>query len=619
MRWMGFMQNRRVIAVLVGALVVAGAIVAFQSQTYQAVTDNQNSSSQAKVQPFRAPDPDTLGQVLVHTGPGEGAFVAGLVSDEGLVEQTAQETELAKIGYKLFKVSDSSTATEVVARANQKAKGNNKKTTVEADVLLKPTLIPNDPGYSQQWHLPKINAPVAWNTTSATGTTIAIVDTGVNCSTTPELNCVPGYNFINNSIDTTDVTGHGTAVAEVAAEIGNNATSAASVAFSASIMPFVACTTTGCSGSAIASGITYAADHGVKVVNASISSMNIITVVGTAANYLRNKGGVFVAAAGNSGTEDTSINNPNVVIVSATDSTDAIATWSTFGAPVDVSAPGQSSFITGDGTHSSTVGSGTSFASPIAAGVVDLILSGNPSLFTNDINGATLAESILESTTHDLGIAGWDKYYGWGRVDAGAAVAKALGSTGGTADTTAPSAPTNLTATAVSDTSVGLSWNASTDNVGVTGYQVLRNGTKIATTGGTSYADTGLTASTSYSYTVTASDLAGNVSAVSNTATATTQAANTAVQILSFSVSKKTATSATITWTTNVVSTGSVAYGKTSTLGSTAADPVAAATTHTLTITGLTASSKYFYQITATGADGSTAKSLSSTFRTLKK
>ncbi|MGB6496515.1 MAG: Ig-like domain-containing protein, partial [Candidatus Acidiferrum sp.] len=94
-----------------------------------------------------------------------------------------------------------------------------------------------------------------------------------------------------------------------------------------------------------------------------------------------------------------------------------------------------------------------------------------------------------------------------------------------TTDTTPPSVPTGLTATAVSSSQINLSWTASTDNVGVTGYNVYRNGSKIGTSTTTSYSDSGLTASTSYTYTVSAYDAAGNTSAQSAGASATTQAA----------------------------------------------------------------------------------------------
>jgi chitodextrinase len=98
---------------------------------------------------------------------------------------------------------------------------------------------------------------------------------------------------------------------------------------------------------------------------------------------------------------------------------------------------------------------------------------------------------------------------------------------GTTADTQAPTTPTNLTASAASTSQINLSWNASTDNVGVAGYRIYRNGgtSPIASTAGTSYQDSGLTASTSYSYTVAAYDAAGNTSARSLAASATTASA----------------------------------------------------------------------------------------------
>ncbi len=100
------------------------------------------------------------------------------------------------------------------------------------------------------------------------------------------------------------------------------------------------------------------------------------------------------------------------------------------------------------------------------------------------------------------------------------------------ADTTPPSAPGTLTASAVSSSQINLSWGAATDNVGVTGYRVERcagagctSFAQIATPTGTTYSDTGLTASTTYSYRVRATDAAGNLGAFSNTGSATTLAA----------------------------------------------------------------------------------------------
>lgn len=99
-------------------------------------------------------------------------------------------------------------------------------------------------------------------------------------------------------------------------------------------------------------------------------------------------------------------------------------------------------------------------------------------------------------------------------------------------DTTPPSVPANLNATAISQTQINLAWSASTDNVGVTGYRLFRDGVERTTTTGTAFQDTGLTPGTTYSYTVRAYDLVGNQSADSTVASATTQAPDTTAPVV---------------------------------------------------------------------------------------
>ncbi len=179
----------------------------------------------------------------------------------------------------------------------------------------------------------------------------------------------------------------------------------------------------------------------------------------------------------------------------------------------------------------------------------------------------------------------------------------AIGGTG-TTDTTAPSIPTGLTGTAASSTSVSLSWTASTDAVGVTGYDVYRGTTKVATATGTTYTDTGLTASTSYSYSVRARDAAGNVSAASTSVSVTTLAGGgtdtTAPSVpTGLAVSGVTATTATISWTAStdaVGVTGYDVYRGTTKVGSPAGT--------TYTDSGLTASTAYSWSVRARDAAG---------------
>ncbi|MEV4946372.1 glycosyl hydrolase family 8 [Streptomyces sp. NPDC053755] len=138
--------------------------------------------------------------------------------------------------------------------------------------------------------------------------------------------------------------------------------------------------------------------------------------------------------------------------------------------------------------------------------------------------------SAGDGATDDLAVAGTGRYVRMYGTSRGTPYGYSLwefgvyGSPAGGADTVAPSAPGGLRTTASSSTSVSLAWNAATDNVAVTGYDVYRGGALVGSTTGTSHTDTGLTASTPYGYTVKARDAAGNRSAASSTLTVTTPA-----------------------------------------------------------------------------------------------
>ena len=116
-------------------------------------------------------------------------------------------------------------------------------------------------------------------------------------------------------------------------------------------------------------------------------------------------------------------------------------------------------------------------------------------------------------------------------------------SSGGTtpppSDTSIPTTPTNLSATAVSSSQINLTWTASTDNVGVTGYDIYRNNTFLTTTTGTSYSNTALSANTTYSYYVRAKDVAGNVSSPSTTVSGTTQSTTSPPPSAKFSLNDR--------------------------------------------------------------------------------
>ncbi len=148
-------------------------------------------------------------------------------------------------------------------------------------------------------------------------------------------------------------------------------------------------------------------------------------------------------------------------------------------------------------------------------------------------------------------------------------------------DLTAPSTPTSLQATTISTSQINLSWNASSDNIGVTGYRIYRDSTQIATTSNTTYQDTGLSPSTTYSYTVSAYDAAGNVSGQSSASSDTTlslpvnnhpvlsSVGNKSVnegQALSFAISATDPDDDTLSYTTNNLPSGASFNKNTKTL-----------------------------------------------------
>ncbi|MFZ3066075.1 MAG: fibronectin type III domain-containing protein, partial [Nitrospirota bacterium] len=126
---------------------------------------------------------------------------------------------------------------------------------------------------------------------------------------------------------------------------------------------------------------------------------------------------------------------------------------------------------------------------------------------------------LSASTAYTYRVSAYDAA---GNVSSQSASASATTASGGSGDTQAPTVPTGLSGQPISSSQINLSWTASTDNVGVTGYSIYRDGALIDTSATNSYSNTSLSASTTYTYTVSAYDAAGNVSSQSSSASATT-------------------------------------------------------------------------------------------------
>jgi len=282
---------------------------------------------------------------------------------------------------------------------------------------------PNDPSYGSQWGLNNaqdhdIDAPEAWDIhTGGSSVTIAVIDTGVDLDHSDlQAKIVAGKDYVNNDSLADDDNGHGTHVAGIAAASGNNGIGIAGVSWGAKVMPLKVLNSAGSGTTAdLAEAIVYAADNGAKVINMSLGAScgSGWPDVEEAINYALGKGVLLVAASGNN--YSTPVLCPGaingVVAVGATDSNDARPSYSTYGAALDVAAPGSGIYSTYYGGGYTTM-SGTSMASPHVAGLAALLRSYAPGMTSSEV------EALIKQTTDDLGSAGWDQYYGYGRINA---------------------------------------------------------------------------------------------------------------------------------------------------------------------------------------------------------
>lgn len=276
---------------------------------------------------------------------------------------------------------------------------------------------PNDPQFGMSWQHTRLQSALAWDVTQGSSEiVVAVCDTGVRLDHADLADAlVPGYNAVNRvaqadggQVD--DVNGHGTFVAGCAAAIGDNGVGVTGVGWNFRIMPVrVSNLSSGNAGSFnLREGARWAAANGAKVVNVSYSGGNSGSN-NVAARDVKNLGGLLFWAAGNDGV-NVGGNFPDLIIVGSTTSSDNRSGFSNHGPAIDVTAPGSGVRSTRrDGGYGN--GSGTSYASPIAAGVGAMIFSANPDLSPDD------AQDVLYRSVDDLGPAGWDPDFGHGRVN----------------------------------------------------------------------------------------------------------------------------------------------------------------------------------------------------------
>ncbi len=298
---------------------------------------------------------------------------------------------------------------------------------VEPDWIVYPVIDPNDPRYVNQWHHPKIRSPFAWDLfTGNDSITVAITDTGVRLDHEDlAASLVPGANSTTapptpqgsgGLVD--DINGHGSHCAGISAARGNNSLGVSGVGWNFKIMPVRVTNSAGGSSSItfLTAGARWAVENGARVISTSYSGVSNAAIQTTGA-YIKGLNGIYLYAAGNSNTNLTTFDHLDVTVVGATDSNDAKASFSSYGPGVDVFAPGVGIWSTYNRSATDYASlSGTSLATPCAAGVAAMILATNPILTGQN------AETILYQTCFDLGVPGNDGYWGWGRVDVDAAI-----------------------------------------------------------------------------------------------------------------------------------------------------------------------------------------------------
>jgi len=483
---------------IVKKFVFAVIIVAVVFGTASAQTVSAQPSSARTLTTGGSPGSIRAGHILVRfkTSPGQevlnqlntafGAKVVGTIDKIGVTHLQVPGSGLALLGH-LQKRSD-------VEFAEFDSPVQAIQTFVPDDIYYSTTYASSHYGNTAQWGPPAVSAPAAWGVTMGNpGIVIAIVDTGVD-DTHPDLasKIVGEYSYVGNSAK--DGFGHGTHCAGIAAADTNNDIGVAGMCPNCGILSVKVLNDQG-SGymSDVASGITYAASHGARVISMSLGGSSRSETLHSALDYAIANNALPVCAMGNS---SSSSNTPepaywhDCLSVIATDQNGAKASFSNYGVTADVSAPGVailSTMPTYPVTLTTTYGysmnydalSGTSMATPMVAGVAGLVLSKNPNLTPSQVAG------IIEASSGD-GVS-WNPNLAFGVVNAYKAVSSAA------SGYSAPVA--NLVSPTGGATVSGLVTvlAAPTDNTTVHHVDIVQNGTRFmqVLTGASSTSSTG--------------------------------------------------------------------------------------------------------------------------------
>ena len=323
----------------------------------------------------------------------------------------------------------------------------------ERNLLCRPSWRPNDPLFVNQWNFQQIEMEAAWdmNRGGSPSVIVAVIDSGVayenfnEFGRAPDLagvNFVHPWDFVDEDSHANDQDGHGTHVTGTIAQSTNNGYGATGIAFNTSVMPLRVVGPAGTATHAnIAEALRWAADHGAQIANMSLGGTGGSSTVRGALLTTFNQGMLSFAANGNDGDDpdwttgvDFPANDTNCVAVGATRYDRTRSYYSQYGPRAELMAPGGDTRVDqdndghGDGVVQESYGNsfttfrfywwqGTSMASPHAAGLAALIAS-------MGVNEPTAIRNLMRETAVDLGTAGFDEEYGYGLINARAALSR---------------------------------------------------------------------------------------------------------------------------------------------------------------------------------------------------
>ena len=315
---------------------------------------------------------------------------------------------------------------------------------IEPIFIKKANFTPNDDYYPEQWAHNNYgqadanyggnvgiddadtDTDLAWDiTTGDSDIIIAILDTGVNEHSELQGRLLPGYDYVYNDDNPSDIQGHGTACAGIAAAKGNNNSGIAGVCWDCSVMPVKVLGDDGYGDDAtIGAAIQQTASQGVQIISMSLGGGGYNSYLDNSISYAVDEGTVVFAASGND--NNSSLSYPagysDCISVGAMSpcnerknpsSCDGESFWgSNYGSDLDFMTPGvRIHTITNSGGYTSTF-NGTSSACPHAAGVAGLILSIAPLMTPEQVR------LVMQMNADDIGNLGFDNETGYGRVNA---------------------------------------------------------------------------------------------------------------------------------------------------------------------------------------------------------